>query len=205
MAEKRVMALADTDVVLYADGAKQSLHAAFLRAWDLAKDRVCAAGLEWTDEDGEVHRRRWRIVFGEDLDDLTVKQRGFLHAAVFPQISQQVRFPDGTSYTAQAWKELYREMFLGDRYVMRKKLVLDQVSGRLRPAKRATPHRERVSTEDLNVRQYSDHIDRVIAHATTELGVVFNFNRQEREAARWKQKKRKAAAPARQDAEAATC
>lgn len=199
MADKRALLLSEHDVVLYADADPQAIHAAARQLYELAKQRNAVNHPEWTDEDGEIHRRRWRFVFGEDLEDITVKQRGFLHAAVFPQIADQVRFEDGTRYTAKAWKELYREMFLGDRFVMRKKLVFDKATGTLRPAKKATPHRERVSTEDLNIRQYSEHIDRVIAHATAELGVVFNFDQQEREAVRWKPKDRKRAKPAAQE------
>jgi hypothetical protein len=194
MTDNRVLLLADTDVVLYSDGAQEALHGAFTRAYELAKQQVGAIGRERTDAEGEIHRRRWRLVFGEDVGDITAKQRGFLHVAVFPQIAEQVRFPDGTRYTAKAFKELYREMFLGDRWVMRKKLVLDKATGKMRPAKRATPHRERISTEDLGIRGYSEHIDKVIAHAVTEFSVVFRFDADEREAVRYVRPKRKAKA-----------
>ena len=52
--------------------------------------------------------------------------------------------------------------------------------------KRATPHRERVSTEDLSVKQYSEYIDTVIDTAALEMGVRFVFNAQEREAVRYR-------------------
>lgn len=190
MADKRTLLLADEDVVLYADASEEAVHGAVKELWRRLKVAVAAAGPERVDADGEVHARRWRLTGGEDLEDLTVKQRGFIHAAVFPQIADQVRFPDGTRYTAKAWKELFREMFLGDRWVHRKKLVFDRATGELRQAKRATPQRERISTEELNIRQYSEHIDRVIAYAVTELNVVFQFDEREREAVRWKAKKR---------------
>ena len=52
----------------------------------------------------------------------------------------------------------------------------------------------RISTEDLSIRQYSDYIDKVIAYGADELGVVFRFLAEEREAVRWKPKARKARA-----------
>ena len=60
----------------------------------------------------------------------------------------------------------------------------------------------RVSTEDLSIRQYSDYIDKVIAYGTTELGVVFRFIAEEREAVRWKPAPRKARAKQPEAAEA---
>lgn len=193
MADKRVLLLSERDVLLYAASSPEAVKAMFRQCFDRAMQAVTSTDPEYTDADGEIHARRWRLVFGEDLEDITTRQRGFLHAACFPQIAEQVRVK-GERYVAKTWKEFYRALFLPDLWEMRKALVFDQATGEWRPAKRATPHRVRQSTEGLNIRLYSEHIDKVIAHATTEFGVVFNFDQQEREAVRWKAKKRKPAA-----------
>lgn len=184
MADKRILLLAEDDVVLYAESSPEALHAAVLQLYSLAKTKAAAAGPERIDADGEIHTRRWRFIFGEDREDIRAKQRGFLHKAVFPQIAEQVAV-EGRRYEWRIWKEQYRKEFLGHRYEMQ----------RLPGAKRATPVRVRISTEDLKtVKAYSDYIDQVIAHAVTEYGVEFVFRHDEREAVRWKPKKRKAAA-----------
>lgn len=115
--------------------------------------------------------RRVRITVREDDEPLTHRQRKFYHGVVLGQIAEQVRV-GRRRYAMRAWKELYRDMFMFEQ-----------------------------STEDLGVKEYSDLIDCVIAHATTELGVVFHFDPREREAVRWKAPRR---APQRQPEEAVT-
>lgn len=193
MADKRILLLAPEDLLLYAASSDEAVRSMFVQAFRVAQAKVASNEPEYTDSAGEIHQRRWRLIFGEDLEDLTVKQRGFLHACIFPQVAEQVRV-EGVRYTADIWKEFYRKLFLPDVFKLKKVPRWDPALCALVQPKRATPHRQRVSTEDLNIRQYSEHIDRVIAHATTEFGVVFNFDQQEREAVRWKAKKRKPAA-----------
>lgn len=176
--------LADTDTVLYFAPTQEARLAVMRQANAQAATLVDQAR---ADEDTE---RRLRLTVGFDHEDITVKQRGFLHAAVFPQIAEQVRFADGSRYTADVWKEYFRKLFLGDRFVLKRIPRFDAATGKLVHPKRATPHRERISTEDLSIKQYSNHIDKVIAHATTELGVAFEFDADEREAVRWKPKRR---------------
>lgn len=114
-------------------------------------------------------------------EPISIKQRGFMHGAVFPQIAEQAYVgPQRERFTADAWGEYYRRLFIADRWVMKK----------LPGAKRATPHRERVSSESLGVRRYSEWIDRVIDHAVVEFGVVFEFKEGEREAVRVVAKRR---------------
>ena len=116
------------------------------------------------------------------LDSIGVKQRGFLHGAVLPQIAEQVFVGERRErFVADIWKEHFRRLFIPDKWVMRK----------LPGAKRATPHRERVSSESLGVKAYSKFIDSIIDHAILELGVVFDFVAEEREAARYVAKPRK--------------
>lgn len=109
-------------------------------------------------------------------EPISIKQRGFLHGAVLPQVAEQAYVGEKRErYTAEIWREYYHRMFIPDRWVMRK----------LPGAKRATPHRERVSSESLGVRRYSEWIDRIIDHAVVEFGVVFEFKEGEREAVRY--------------------
>lgn len=134
---------------------------------------------------------RVRITCAEDQDDISVKQRAFLHAAVFPQIAEQV-VVEGARFTADVWKEHLRQLFLPDRWELRYALVLDKATGRLRRAKRKTPHRVRRSTEELGIKGYSRHIDSCIDHAVLNWGVVFEFRPGEREEIRYAAPARKA-------------
>lgn len=110
------------------------------------------------------------------LDSISAKQRGFVHAAVFPQIAEQVFVGEKRErFVAEIWKEHFRRRFIPDKWVMRK----------LPGAKRATPHRERVSSESLGVKRYSQWIDQIIDTAIVELGVVFDFVAEDREAVRY--------------------
>lgn len=141
--------------------------------------------------------KRARFRLEESEDELSIRQRGFLHKAVFPQIEEQYRHPDGTRTEWRAWKEYFRARFLGDRWVLKRVPRWDDKLRTMVLPKRRTPHRERVSTEDLGVKAYSQYIDTVIDTATLELGVVFVFLPSERDAVRWRQ-------PMRKRAEAAT-
>lgn len=135
--------------------------------------------------------KRVKVTVEEAEDELTIKQRGFLHKAVFPQIEEQYRHPDGTRTEWRAWKEYFRARFLGDRWVLKRVPRWDAKQGRMVLPKRKTPHRERVSTEDLGVKAYSKYIDTVIDTATVELGVQFRFIAEEREEVRYRAPARK--------------
>lgn len=160
--------LHDTDVVMYfcanQDARLTIMRQANFKAMDLVQQAVA---------DGEPGRRI-RVVVGIDHEDKTVKQRGFYHAAVLPQISEQAEVA-GLRFTAQIWKTFFHKLYIGDRWE----------SVRLPGQKRATPRRVRISSEDLSIRQYSELLDKVIAYAVTELGVNFHFIAEEREAVRW--------------------
>lgn len=176
--------LHDDDIVVFTAATVHAVYAAVLQVYNQAKARVAANGPAWTDDDGVVHERQYRLTFAEVREDLTVKQRRFLHGPVLGQIAEQVRMPDGSRYVAAIWKEYFRKLYLPDRWA----------SYRMPGAKRATPHRVRVSTEDLSIKQYSELIDKVLAHATTELGVVFDLNPQEREEVRYRRPSKRRAA-----------
>lgn len=144
-----------------------------------------------------------RVTVGEEVDPMSAKQRRFLHGPLLGQISEQVRV-DGERYTIDVWKEYLRKLFLGqngNRYVMLKAPRFDKKLGRMVKSSRATPHAERISTESLTVKQYSEFIDRCIAHAAVEWRVEFVFDLDERDGVRY----RKPVRAKRQEHGVATC
>lgn len=160
-----------TDTHIRIVSTREGAHAAITQAYAVAKTLLA---------DG----KRVQISVGEDSDPITIKQRRFYHGPVLGQISEQVRVA-GERYVMDVWKEHLRVLFLPDKWEMRKGLKYDKKVCRLVPAKRATPHRIRSSTENLSIKAYSELLDKVIAHAATEWGVVFTFDRLEREAVRY--------------------
>ena len=95
-------------------------------------------------------------------DCKTDKQRRYLHGYVLMTISRQAKV-NGQQFDMPTWKEWYRATYLGWKTVTFK----DPFTGK------KVRRRQRVSTEDLGVKGYSEHIERVTAHAATELGVEF--------------------------------
>jgi len=112
------------------------------------------------------------------LEPISVKQRKFLHGPVLTQISEQVRI-GGERYVTKVWKQYFHDLFLPDEWVLEKRFHLDRETGELTPDKRATPRRVRRSTEELGVKGYAEHIEKIIDYATVEWGVVFRFTREE--------------------------
>jgi hypothetical protein len=168
----------DTTLIRYA-GTPEAAHAAILAANVQAKTLVRM-------------ERRVKITVEEAEDELSVKQRGFLHAAVLPQIAEQVRMPDGTRYVAAIWKEHLKDLFIADKWDMvRLPFVKDRKTGQWKPSTKKVPVKRRKSTEGLSIKGYSDFIDKCIAHATVEWGVHFVFITEERDAVRWVAQPRK--------------
>ena len=184
MSDSRAL-LADTDTVLYF-AATQAARLQVMQQAN-AQARVLVEQALADDEPG----RRIRVVVGVDHEDKTVKQRGFLHAAVLPQIAEQAKVV-GIRYVVRTWKEFFRAMYLGDRWETFELPGQFDSKGRQKRSRRKV----RVSTEDLSVKQYSHHIDQVIAYAASDLEVAFRFRAEEREAVRWVAKPRKARAAA---------
>lgn len=120
-----------------------------------------AAFLPWVGDQLKAGRR---LVVEARLyeDDKTDKQRRFLHGFVLTQIAQQASV-NGQRFPMPVWKSYCRDRFLGHKTVT----FLDPMTGKKRR------RRQRISTEDLGVRRYSEYIDRVMAWAADELGVVF--------------------------------
>jgi hypothetical protein len=130
--------------------------------------------------------KRVKFMVDEAEDELSVLQRGFLHAAVLPQIAEQVRMPDGTRYVAAVWKEHLKDLFIADKWDMvRLPFVKNRKTGEWKPSSKKVPVKRRKSTEALSIRQYSTFIDQCIAHASSEWGVVFQFRAEERDAVRY--------------------
>lgn len=94
-------------------------------------------------------------------DDITQKQRAYLHAVVLTEIAQYAR-PNGQQYPMPVWKEHFRKEWLGFDIVT----FIDPLTGK------KSRRRVRKSTEDLGIRAMAEYIDRMIAYAATELGVV---------------------------------
>ena len=180
MAEHRGL-IADTDAVLYFAATQEARLAIMRRANELA-----AALVQQAVADDEPDRRI-RVVVGVDHEDKTVKQRAFLHVAVLPQIAEQAKVA-GIRYVVKTWKEFFRSTYLGDRWETFDLPGQFDAKGRQKRARRKV----RVSTEDLSIKQYSEYLDKVIAYAADELGVVIRFLAEEREAVRWTPKPRKA-------------
>jgi len=93
-------------------------------------------------------------------DDITDKQRAYLHAVVLAEIALYAR-PGGQQFPMKVWKEHFRKEWLGFKTVTN----INPITGR----KHRT--RVRVSTEDLGITAMAKYIDRIIAFAATELGV----------------------------------
>lgn len=169
--------LHDDDLYVAFDATQQARHEAVLRINEMAKAlvdraRADAATQKPDDDTGEVAGPgQLRLVLGFASEDMSTRQRAFLHAAVFPQIAEQVK-PEGVEFSAKTWKEFYRALYLGHRWEC----------VRYPGQKRATPRKVRISTEGLSTKQYSTYIDQVIAHAVTEYGVEFHFFAEERAA-----------------------
>lgn len=173
--------LADTDTAMYFVATQQARLSVMRKANEIAAKLVDMAMAD--DEPG----RRIRVVVGVDHEDKTVKQRAFLHVAVLPQIAEQAMVA-GIRYVVRVWKEHFRALYLGDRWETFELPGQFDSKGRQKRSRRKV----RISTENLSIKQYSEYLDKVIATAADELGVVFRFIAEEREAVRWVAKPRKA-------------
>lgn len=162
----------NTTLIRFA-GTREQAHAAITAGYEQAKTLIAL-------------EKRVRVTVEEAEDELTIRQRGFLHAAVLPQIAEQVRMPDGTRYIPALWKEHLKDLFIPDKWDMvRLPFVKDRKTGQWKPSAKKVPVKRRKSTEGLSIKGYSDFIDKCIAHATVEWGVRFHFIAEEREAVRW--------------------
>lgn len=125
-----------------------------------ARAILTAAALPWIGEQLKAGRH---LVMELKLweDDITQKQRAYLHAVVLTEIAQYAR-PNGQSFPMKVWKEHFRKEWLGFKTVT----TINPITGK------KSRRRVSVSTEDLGIRAMAEYIDRMIAYAATELGVV---------------------------------
>ena len=99
-----------------------------------------------------------------ELEDAkSVQQRRFYHGVILLEIAEQARV-NGQQFNLKVWKEHFRETFLGSKWTV----TVDPMTGKKKRRK------ERISTEDLGVKAYSELIDKVSAFAATDLGVMFS-------------------------------
>ena len=171
----RVVILNERDVVLTCRGTREALHAAVTQLYEHAKQRIASAPDKVDQDTGEMVPRTWRLVFGEDADDRSLRQNRFYWGALLQQVSEQARVA-GQRYTPDAWHELGKRQFLGY------EVIKAPVAGR----KRVQVYRRLRSTADLTVKQMSEYLDQFIAFATADLGVAFDFDPSEREDVRYR-------------------
>lgn len=177
------------DLVAYVAPTEAALKGGFRAVFDMAIQRVAAAGERVDRDTGEVVERRYYLAFGEAIDDVTTRQHRFYRGVVLKQIAEQA--PGG--WTQKAWHELFRRELLGT------ETVKVEVAGRKRP----TVYQRLRSTADLSVKQMSEFIDAVIALMVSTYGVRFVFDEAERDAVRYRRKPRQP--KVQQQAEEATC
>lgn len=117
------------------------------QARQVLKDRA----LPWI---GEQLKQGRELVLEARLldDDITAKQRGYLHGVVLTEIAQKL-LPGGQRFPMATWKEHYRAKFLGFDVVT----YIDPFTGK------KLRRRVRKSTEDLGVRGMADYIDQIMA------------------------------------------
>jgi len=131
-----------------------------LETQEQARAILTTAALPWIGEQLKAGRH---LVMELKLweDDITQKQRAYLHAVVLTEIAQYAR-PNGQQFPMPVWKEHFRKEWLGFKVVT----AINPITGK------KSRRRVRVSTEDLGIRAMAEYIDRMIAYAATELGVV---------------------------------
>lgn len=133
------------------------LHRVVLHNTDQARPVLKGNFLPWVGE--QLKQGRALVVEAKLLDDdITEKQRGYLHAGVLTQISQEA-VTNGQQFPMQVWKEYYRDRFLG----FRKVTAIDPFTGK------KSRRRVRISTEDLGKRGLAIHTEKIIASASTEV------------------------------------
>jgi hypothetical protein len=132
------------------------LHRVELHGTDQGREVMVRNFLPWCGE--QLKQGRELVIEARLLDDdITDKQRGYLHGGVLTQISKEA-VANGQHFPMEVWKEWYRATLLGFK-------VVTSIDPFTLKKKRK---RVRISTEDLGVRGMAEYIDRVIAHASTE-------------------------------------
>lgn len=103
-------------------------------------------------------------VLAEELeDDRSLQQNRFYWGVVLKEVSEQAVLNDA-HWTADAWHGMFKRVHLG--FEVKKELVAG--------SKRPRIVRRLRSTKGLKVRAMSVYLEKVMAHAASELGVTFS-------------------------------
>lgn len=180
MIRRTSISLDEFSIVRFVPGTREALHAASTEVYKQGCELVNRRGAVVDQETGEESPRVFMLALCEAEDDRTLRQNRFYFGVVLKQISEQARVA-GQQYTAEAWHELGKRQFLGY------EVIKAPVAGR----KRVQVYRRLRSTTDLTVKQMSEYLDAFIAFAADDLGVVFEFDQQERESVRYRRPARK--------------
>lgn len=139
------------------------LHRIELHSPEQGREVLARNMLPWIGE--QLQQGRELVLEARLLDDdITDKQRGYLHAVVLTEIAKFAYLPDGKRYDMKVWKEWFRSEWLGFNVVT----TVNPFTGR------KSRRRVRVSTEDLGVRAMAEYIDRILAFAATDLGLTIS-------------------------------
>lgn len=99
-------------------------------------------------------------------DDRTIEQNRFYWGVVLKETSQQARI-NGVGATPDGWHLYFKREFLGYKFTK------TTLPGKKRPSVIKTLR----STADLKVKAMSVYLERCIAHAATDFGVMFSVSR----------------------------
>jgi|SRR6185369_6246720 len=122
-----------------------------------------AAGYAYREAQDIIARGKRAVIKANEYeDDRSLQQNRFYFGVVLKAISEQASV-NRQRYTTEAWHIYCREQFLG--YVFESILL----PGR----KRKTTKKVLRSTTDLTVKQFAEYVEKITAHATTDLGVRF--------------------------------
>ncbi len=135
---------------------REGAHKVAKLAYDRARDLIAAG-------------RKVRILAEEAEDTRSLQQSRFYWGVVLAEISEQARI-GGDRWSAEAWHEYGKRTFLGYDF---KRIT---IAGR----KRKAVTKQLRSTTRLSVRRMSEYLDRFMAFAVTDLGVVFSETKWER-------------------------
>ena len=138
-----------TTLTRYA-GTREAAHEAIKAGYEQCKTLIAL-------------ERRVKITVEEAEDERSVQQNRFYWGPCLREISEQA-VKDGSKWSADAWHEAFKRVFLGY------EIVKVKVAGRKRP----TTYRRLRSTTDLSVRAMSKYLDEIQAHAASEMGVRFS-------------------------------
>jgi hypothetical protein len=144
-------------------GVSDILYRAELHTPDQARALLSKHALPWIGE--QLHQGRELVAEIRLLDDdITDKQRAYLHSVVLTEISLYAYRPGGQRFDMKTWKEYFRSEWLGFKTVTWTNPLTGKKHRR----------RERISTEDLGIRKMAEYIDRIIAFAATDLGLTIS-------------------------------